>query len=138
MSAINDKKHEINFAEECKAKVFFILPWLREKNGHEEDIDCKCDDLRIDQRNVDPVVSMNDALLLSKVIQYLGKKRQTVVGCNVALLIKQGRIHGQYQLRTGGQGRECAFSHFLTRGHGPTDGRTDKASYRVACPQLKT
>ena len=34
-----------------------------------------------------------------------------------------------------------AFSHFSTRGYGPTnqrtDGRTDKASYRVACPQLK-
>ena len=26
---------------------------------------------------------------------------------------KQGRIHG-HQLRTGGQGRKCAFSHFLT------------------------
>ena len=25
---------------------------------------------------------------------------------------KQGRIHGQYQLRTGGQGRKCAISHF--------------------------
>ena len=53
-------------------------------------------------------------------------------------------IHG-HQLRTGGQGRICAFSHFSTRVHGPTDqptdrptdGRTDKASYRVACPQLK-
>ena len=57
---------------------------------------------------------------------------------------KQGRIHGQ-QLRTGGQERKCVFSHFLTRAHRrtdrPTDGwtdrRTDKASYRVACPQLK-
>ena len=38
---------------------------------------------------------------------------------------EQGRIHGQYQLRTGGQGRKCAFSHFLTRVHGPTDQRTD-------------
>ena len=28
---------------------------------------------------------------------------------------KQGRIHGQYQSRTGGQGRKCAFSHFPTR-----------------------
>ena len=57
---------------------------------------------------------------------------------------EQGRIHGQYQLRTGGQGRKGAFSHFLTRVHGPmdqrtngpTDQRTDKGSYRVACPQL--
>ena len=69
-----------------------------------------------------------------------------------AQLRKQGRIHGQYQLRTGGQGRKCAFSHFPTRSSrtdgrtngrtdqrmdGPTDQRTDKASYRVACPQLK-
>ena len=33
------------------------------------------------------------------------------------------------------------FLRFLTRVHGrtdgPTDGRTDKASYGVACPQLK-
>ena len=27
---------------------------------------------------------------------------------------EQGRIHG-HQLRTGGQGRKCAFSHFSTR-----------------------
>ena len=54
--------------------------------------------------------------------------------------MQQGRIHG-HQLRRGGQGRKCAFPHFSTRVHGPTDqptdGRTDKASYRVACPQLK-
>ena len=54
---------------------------------------------------------------------------------------KQGRIHGQ-QLRTGGQGRICAFSHFSTRVHGPTNQPTnqwtDKTSYRVACPQLKS
>ena len=53
---------------------------------------------------------------------------------------KQGRIHG-HQLRTGGQGRKGAFSHFSTRSplrtNRPTDRRTDKASYRVACPQLK-
>ena len=57
------------------------------------------------------------------------------------LMRKQGRIHG-HQLRTGGQERKCAFSHFSTRAHQRTnrrtDGRTDKASYRVACPQLKT
>ena len=35
---------------------------------------------------------------------------------------KQGRIHGQYQLRTGGQGRKCVFSHFSTCAHGPTEG----------------
>ena len=58
---------------------------------------------------------------------------------------KQGRIHGQYQSRTGGQGRKCVFSHFPTRSpqtnrptDQPTNGRTDKASYRVACPRLKT
>ena len=52
---------------------------------------------------------------------------------------KQGRIHG-HQLRTGGQGRKCAFSHFSTRSlrtNGTTHQRTDKASHRVACPQLK-
>ena len=41
---------------------------------------------------------------------------------------KQGRIHG-HQLRTGGQGWKCAFSHFLTRWlrtDGRTDGRTDR------------
>ena len=27
---------------------------------------------------------------------------------------EQGRIHGQYQSRTGGQGRKCVFSHFST------------------------
>ena len=39
---------------------------------------------------------------------------------------EQGRIHG-YQLRTGGQGRKCAFFHFSTRWlwtDGPTNGRT--------------
>ena len=53
---------------------------------------------------------------------------------------EQGRIHG-HQLRTGGQGRKCAFYHFSTRSlrtDGPTDGPTDKASYRVACPQPKS
>ena len=54
--------------------------------------------------------------------------------------IQQGRIHG-HRLRTGGQGRIYAFSHFSTRSplrtNQPTDRRTDKASYRVACPQLK-
>ena len=54
--------------------------------------------------------------------------------------LEQGRIHG-HQLRTGAQGRKCAFSHFSTRAHQRTnqrtDGRTDKGSYRVACPQLK-
>ena len=51
--------------------------------------------------------------------------------------IKQGRIHGQYQSRTGGQERKCMFSHFRTRSPLRTDGRTDKASYRVASPRLK-
>ena len=36
---------------------------------------------------------------------------------------KQGRIHC-HQLQTGGQGRICAFTHFLTRADGRTDGRT--------------
>ena len=53
---------------------------------------------------------------------------------------KQGRIHGQYQSRMGGQGRKCVFSHFSTRSpriNRPTDGRTDKASYRDAWTHLK-
>ena len=40
---------------------------------------------------------------------------------------KQARIHGQYQSRTGGQGRKCAFSHFQTRSP-RTDGQTDGQS----------
>ena len=59
------------------------------------------------------------------------------VVCIYRNTIEQGRIHGQYQLRTGGQGRKCAFSHFSTRVHGRTDGRTHIGSYRVAGPQLK-
>ena len=42
------------------------------------------------------------------------------------MLGKRGRIHG-HQLRTGGQGRKCAFSHFSNRSlrtDGPTDRRT--------------
>ena len=38
---------------------------------------------------------------------------------------KQGRIHG-HQLRTDGQERKCAFSHFSTRAHRPTDQPTDR------------
>ena len=40
---------------------------------------------------------------------------------------KQGRIHGQYQSRTVGQGWKCVFSHFSTqspRADQPTNGRT--------------
>ena len=33
--------------------------------------------------------------------------------------------------------QKCSFSHFSTRWPLPTNQRTDKASYRVACPQLK-
>ena len=39
--------------------------------------------------------------------------------------MQQGRIHG-HQLRTGGQGRICAFSHFSTRAYGRTNGPTDQ------------
>ena len=53
------------------------------------------------------------------------------------ITIQQGRIHG-LQLRTGGQGRICAFYHFSTRADGRTDGPTDNASYRVASPRLKS
>ena len=37
---------------------------------------------------------------------------------------KQGRIHG-HRLRTGGQGRKCAFSHFSTRSPLRTNQRTE-------------
>ena len=93
-------------------------------------------------------------------VRVLGKKkkkrRRQQIKYKISKLLhdEQGRIHG-HQLRTGGQGRKCAFSHFPTRSlrtdgptdqrtNGPTDqrtdGRTDKASNRdnrVACPQLK-
>ena len=42
---------------------------------------------------------------------------------------KQGRIHG-HQLRTGGQGRICAFSHFSTCVHGPKDRPTNQPTNR--------
>ena len=53
--------------------------------------------------------------------------------------LKQGRMHG-HQLRTGGQGGNAVFPLFNLiikdqRTQGRTDGQTDKASYRVACPQ---
>ena len=41
------------------------------------------------------------------------------------IIIEQGRIHGQYQLRTGGQGRKCALSNVSTHVHGREDRRTD-------------
>ena len=76
---------------------------------------------------------------------FINRPKKVLAYLRIHRYDQQGRIHGQYQLRTGGQGRKCAFSHFSTRVHGPTnrptnrrtDGRTDKASYRVACPQLK-
>ena len=37
---------------------------------------------------------------------------------------EQGRIHG-HQLRTGGQGRKCAFSLLSTCVHKPTDQPTN-------------
>ena len=45
---------------------------------------------------------------------------------------EQDRIHG-HQLRTGGQERKCAFSHFSTRAHRRTDGRTDGQSLLQSC-----
>ena len=41
---------------------------------------------------------------------------------------KQGRIHGQYQSRTGGQGRKCVYPAFLLERDGPTNRRTDGQS----------
>ena len=37
-----------------------------------------------------------------------------------------------------GRGRNARFHTFRLDHYGRTDGRTDKASYRVASPQLKT
>ena len=55
---------------------------------------------------------------------------------------EQGRIHG-HQLRTG-RGGNARFLTFRLDGYGRTDRRTnamdqwtDKASYRVECPQLE-
>ena len=42
-------------------------------------------------------------------------------------VVQQGRIHG-HQLRTGGQGRKCAFSNFSTRSL-RTNGPTDRPTY---------
>ena len=53
---------------------------------------------------------------------------------------KRGRIHGQYQSRTSGQGRKCTFFHFSTRAHGPSDGRTDGQTGqkdKASSPRLK-
>ena len=51
-----------------------------------------------------------------------------VLHTSLAAGFEQGRIHGQYQSRTGGQRRKCVFSHFPTRStrtDQPTDQRTD-------------
>ena len=37
-----------------------------------------------------------------------------------------------------GRGGNARFPTFRLDSYGRADGRTDKASYRVACPQLKT
>ena len=53
----------------------------------------------------------------------------------------QGHIHGQYQWWMGWQGQKCEFLHFLKSMNStdqPTNQPTDKASYRVASPRLKT
>ena len=73
----------------------------------------------------------------SSVTNGLTDQQRGVQSC-VARDSKQGRIHS-HQLRTGGQGRKSAFSHFSTlslRTNRPTDGHTKP--YRVACPQLKS
>jgi len=49
---------------------------------------------------------------------------------------KQGWIHG-HQLRMGGQGRICAFSHFSTHAYGRTDGQT-KPLIELRVRNLKT
>ena len=68
------------------------------------------------------------------------KRAACSIATSAEFWMEQGRIHG-HQLRTGGQERKCAFLHFSTRAHqrtdGPTNRRTVKASFRVACPRLK-
>ena len=46
---------------------------------------------------------------LGKLMHFGGR-----MGLRMKLIAKQGRIHG-HQLQTGGQGQNCAFSHFSTR-----------------------
>ena len=55
---------------------------------------------------------------------------------HIASCVEKNRLAALW----GGQGRKCAFSHFFDSWvtDGRTNGRTDKASYRVACPQLKS
>ena len=55
--------------------------------------------------------------------------------------LKQGRIHGQHQSRTGGQGRKCVFSHFSTRAwwtDQPTDRPTDRPTDGQTKPLIES
>ena len=56
--------------------------------------------------------------------------------------VADGWAGAEMQLSTTKNVLKRSFLHFLTRVHGPTDQptnqRMDKASYRVACPQLET
>ena len=53
--------------------------------------------------------------------------------------LEQGRIHGHTSCGRVGRGGNARFYTFrLVHTDGRTDGWTDKGSYRVACPQLKT
>ena len=61
---------------------------------------------------------------------------------NTALAQKQGRIHGHTSCGWVGRGGNARIHAFrLVHTNGPTDqqtdGQTDKASHRAACPQLK-
>ena len=46
---------------------------IGEEDGEEVDVDGESDDLRVDERNVDPVVCLNDALVLPEVVQRLSQ-----------------------------------------------------------------
>ena len=48
---------------------------IGEEDGEEVDVDGEGDDLRVNQRNVDPVVSLDDALVFPKVVQGLRETR---------------------------------------------------------------
>ena len=66
--------------------------------------------------------------------------KKTVLIKNTACMGRAGKRPDTrpIPLRTGEQGRKCAFSHFFTHAYGRINGWMDKGSYRIASPKLKT
>ena len=87
---------------------------FEERDGHLMSVVYHCLDSAVVK-----LIDMMDKLNESFIIEKWAKKRKTKMGKRE----EQGRIHG-HQLRTGGQGRKCVFSHFSTRWL-RTDRRTD-------------